>query len=83
MTVRPSHMFIRPNLRSASQQNGGVDFCFGNQSGHERPDRRSRRGLLPAQKHTPAVGFLVSLNGGLARVHGTATVLRLLMDETT
>jgi hypothetical protein len=32
MTVRPNHVFIRPNLRSgcscASQQNGGVDFRF-------------------------------------------------------
>src|SRR5262249_26295475 len=36
MTVRPTHMFIRPNLRSgcsfASQQNGGVDFCFGSKA---------------------------------------------------
>src|SRR5215472_10692216 len=36
MTVRPSHMFIRPNLRGgrscASQQNRGVYFRFGSKA---------------------------------------------------
>ena len=40
MTVRPGHMFTRPNLRSgrscASQQNGGVDFRFGPEADIQR-----------------------------------------------
>jgi hypothetical protein len=54
------------------------DCCRAN-----RPQNPGRRRLHPAQKHIRAVGFLVALDGDLARVRGTATVWRLLMDETT